>query len=133
MYYHPIKPEAIRYDDFVKIKFQGNRPQIIADIAEYLADFDIFAHIGVVYPNSPKRINSEEKLLKLIDLRSLYGDPKFDYYKELQASIRKYNEQVLRRLMSKFYILEDPTTRSYLPQITKKSMVLNFEKFFGAK
>jgi hypothetical protein len=47
-YIHPKKPEALTFEDFIKIDFFGGRPEFVIDVAKYISGYNLYENMGVL-------------------------------------------------------------------------------------
>lgn len=132
---NPNKPEALTLEDFLKIQFNLNKPQIIIDMIKYLTGIDLIEfnmEVGKVV----KRKNSEEIIEEMVlstELRDkMVKDSRWGYYKELEKSMGQINIVQCKGALSKFaeMCVDGP---SKMKEINLKSIFDIFPKYFGSE
>ncbi|CAG9316211.1 unnamed protein product [Blepharisma stoltei] len=135
-HYNLEKPEALTFEDFCKIDFQG-KPQIFIDFLRHSCEFNYT--ILPVFPTTPPnmtRKNSEDLIVDISQnpglLESVRQDPNFSYLAELEEAMSLFSGTQLYDLLEKFEILRCKDMKS-LKTISKTSMKEKWPELFGAK
>ena len=132
---NPNKPEALTLEDFLKIQFTLNKPQIIIDMIKYLTGIDLIefnTEVGKVV----KRKNSEEIIEEMAfntEMREkLVKDSRWGYYRELENAMAQVNIVQCKAALSKFaeMCMEGP---SKMKEINLKSIRQVFPKHLGTE
>lgn len=131
---HPGKPEALTLDDFMKVQFPLNKPQIIIDLIKYLTGIDLI-EFNQESVKVLKRKKSEEIVEEMIldsEKRDKAGnDPRFFYYRDLESVMTNFSLPQAKCLLNKFneMYVDGP---SKLKEINYKSIFDHFPKYFGS-
>lgn len=125
---HPAKPEALTFEDFCRIEFKG-KPQLICSLIQYLCNYDANSCQEITTPVCKSRRPSED-LVYDSSFREIEDKTVLEYFSELEVSIRMFDYDDSKDLLSKFELLRDKHHTSNV--ITKASMAENWEKLFGA-
>ena len=132
---NPNKPEALTLEDFLKIQFTLNKPQIIIDMIKYLTGIDLIefnTEVGKVV----KRKNSEEIIEEMAfntEMREkMVKDSRWGYYRELENAMAQVNIVQCKAALSKFaeMCMEGP---SKMKEINLKSIRQVFPKHLGTE
>jgi Ca2+-binding EF-hand superfamily protein len=129
------KPEALSFDDFLRIKFK-KKPQLLQNFFFYTCNFDIENNREVLTPVVKSRRQSEEIIFQSkVDNGVLClpeDDPKSNYYFELDLSMGLFHIAQTEELLKKFEFLRDKSSPDF-KTISIPSMIENWPKLLGAK
>mmetsp|Transcript_4966 Transcript_4966/g.9340 ORF Transcript_4966/g.9340 Transcript_4966/m.9340 type:complete len:670 (+) Transcript_4966:1052-3061(+) len=131
-YYNPERPEALTFEDFMRVEF-GGRPQFIWDFLKHTCGIsNQEANITNAYLS---RQNTEDVLaeasLSAASLNMLSKDERAPYFKELQDAISQFTRAESQVILSKFKMLK--ATGTARKMLSKESVLRNFGRFFGAE
>lgn len=132
---HPTKPEALTLEDFLRIQFNLNKPQIIFDLVKYLIGIDL-VEFNTETVKSVKRKKSEELIEEMVlnnELREkMICDSRWGYYKELENSMTQLSLVQCKAALGKFgeMSIDGP---SRMKEINLKSIFEIFSKYFGSE
>lgn len=132
---HPTKPEALTLEDFLRIQFSLNKPQIIFDLVKYLIGIDLI-EFNTEVTKTVKRKKSEELIEEMLlnnELREkMICDSRWGYYRELENAMNLISLQQWKAALGKFgeMNIDGP---SKLKEINLKSIFKVFSRYFGSE
>lgn len=108
-YYNQEKPEALTFEDFIRIEFIGGKPEFFVDFISYMTGHNLYTLLSLL-PNDPERRLSEEIINEVTaggihELTSLADDPNYQYYTDLETAMKLFSEDKQKSLLQKFRFL----------------------------
>lgn len=132
---HLTKSEALTLDDFNKIQFLYERPQIIIDLVRYLTDLDI-GELNTEIVKVQKRKKSEEIVEEMIfnnEFRErLKEQNNYSYYADLETIMLMFPVNYPKLLFEKYNDM-CISKSSKIIEISLNSISEKFPKYFGAE